>query len=209
MPSASGRRAARGIPLCATIKGPSPPLLASTSTRSRPGPESSRRAPPTLKSTLLDQLRASHNKEDWYVPVSIADAGLTPEQARWIPKSESQPGHPNPAPADHSVGMLTYHLLFWDQTVLSNMKGEKPPTFSGNNRDSFNNFDASNWPGTATKLDGVLTEIESLLDHATPAQLDKWASTIQHLSAHNAYHTGQMIEIRKLQGSWDPNKGVK
>jgi uncharacterized damage-inducible protein DinB len=35
------------------------------------------------------------------------------------------------------------------------------------------------------------------------------ANTIAHISAHNAYHTGQIIIIRKLQGSWDPAKGVK
>jgi hypothetical protein len=26
---------------------------------------------------------------------------------------------------------------------------------------------------------------------------------------HNAYHIGQIVYIRKLQGSWDPEKGVK
>ena len=26
---------------------------------------------------------------------------------------------------------------------------------------------------------------------------------------HNAYHLGQIIYVRKLQGAWDPGKGVK
>ena len=161
--------------------------------------------PPTLKSTLLDQLRATHTKEEWFVPVNIADAGLTPEQARWIPASNT----PNPAPADHSVGMLTYHLLYWNAAVLAKMKGEKPAPPPADNRDTFNKFDASNWPSTAAKLDAVLTEMEELVANASETQLTQWASSIQHVSAHNAYHTGQMIEIRKLQGSWDPAKGVK
>ncbi len=63
--------------------------------------------PPTLKSILLAQLRSTHNKAEWFVPVNTAVAGLTPEQARWIPKSE---GPNNPAPEDHSVGMIAYHL---------------------------------------------------------------------------------------------------
>ncbi|MDP9039293.1 MAG: DinB family protein [Acidobacteriota bacterium] len=161
--------------------------------------------PPTFRSTLLDQLRATHTKEEWFVPVNIADAGFTPEQARWIPTSNT----PNPAPADHSVGMLTYHLLFWNANALARMKGEKPGPPPADNRDTFNKFDASNWPATAAKLDAVLTEMESLVANASDAQLAQWSSTIQHFSAHNAYHTGQMIEIRKLQGSWDPAKGVK
>ena len=164
-------------------------------------------APPTLKSVLLDQLRATHSKEEWYVPVSIADAGLTPEQARWIPKSEG--GAANPAPADHSVGMITYHLLFWNAASLARMKGEKPAPIPADNKDTFNKFDDATWPSTAQKLDAVLTEMENLVANASDAQLAQWATTIQHVSVHNAYHAGQMIEIRKLQGSWDPAKGVK
>jgi hypothetical protein len=39
--------------------------------------------------------------------------------------------------------------------------------------------------------------------------LKEWASNIAHIGAHNAYHTGQIISVRKLQGSWDAAKGVK
>src|ERR1700745_2018267 len=37
---------------------------------------------PTLKSVLLAQLRSTHNKAEWFVPVNTAVAGMTPEQAR-------------------------------------------------------------------------------------------------------------------------------
>ena len=57
--------------------------------------------PPTLKSVLPAELRSTHNKAEWFVPLNTAVAGLTPEQARWVPKSE---GPNNPAPEDHSVG---------------------------------------------------------------------------------------------------------
>ena len=30
-----------------------------------------------------------------------------------------------------------------------------------------------------------------------------------HIGVHNAYHIGQMVYVRKEQGSWDPEKGVK
>jgi hypothetical protein len=163
--------------------------------------------PPTLRSVLLSQLRSTHSKEEWFVPINIAVSGLTPEQAKWIPKSEL--GAKNPAPADHSVGMITYHLLFWNAEQLARMKGEKGAPIPPDNKDTFNNFDASTWPSTATKLDAVLTEMEHLVETADDAQLAKWADTIAHISAHNAYHVGQIIYVRKLQGSWDPEKGVK
>src|SRR5580704_19559837 len=81
-----------------------------------PAANKSAAPPPTLRSILLAQLRSTHTSEEWFVPVNIAVAGLTPEQAKWIPKSEG--GAKNPAPADHSVGMIANHLLFWNAESL-------------------------------------------------------------------------------------------
>jgi hypothetical protein len=161
--------------------------------------------PPTLKSVLLAELRSTHNKAEWFVPVNTAVAGLTPEQARWIPKSE---GPNNPAPEDHSVGMIAYHLLYWNNAALAQLKGEKVSTTSDNN-ETFNKFDAATWSDTVKKLDESLTALEQLVEAADDARIAKIAGTIAHISTHNAYHTGEIIMIRKLQGSWDPKKGVQ
>lgn len=175
------------------------PLALAQETKKPVGP------PPTLKSVLLAQLRSTHNKAGWFVPVNTAVAGLTPEQARWIPKSE---GPNNPAPADHSVGMLAYHLLFWNADALARFKGEKTPAPPSDNTETFNKFDATNWPETVKKLDEVLTAWEQAVEAADDAKIAANAELIAHIGAHNAYHTGQIILVRKLQGSWDPKKGV-
>jgi len=184
-----------GLLLCLAV-----PLAAQTAP-AKPAPP-----PPTLRSILLSQLRSTHSKEEWFVPVNIAVANLTPEQAKWIPKSE---GPNNPAPADHSVGMIANHLYFWNAQSLAGMKGEKGAAIPSDNKETFNEFDAKSWPSTAQKLDQVLTELEHLVETASDEQLAKWADGIAHISAHNAYHVGQIIYIRKLQGTWDPEKGVK
>ncbi len=163
-------------------------------------------APATLRSILLAQLRSTHNKAEWFVPINTAIAGLTPEQAKWIPKSN---GPNNPAPADHSVGMLAYHLLFWNTEALAKFTGEKAPPVPSDNTETFNNFDATNWPETVQKLDAVLTAWEKAVEQADDTKLQAQAETIAHIGTHNAYHLGQILEIRKLQGSWDPAKGVK
>jgi uncharacterized damage-inducible protein DinB len=152
----------------------------------------------TLKSILLEQLRASHNVMEWYVPVSSAVDGLTPQQASWTDKS-----------GNHSVGQLANHLLFWNTRQLAKFKGEKPARFSGNNDETFNAFDEKSWAATVRGLDEVLTAWEKAVESADDAKLQKFASTIAHIGTHNAYHTGQIIYVRKLQGSWDPEKGVK
>ncbi len=105
--------------------------------------------------------------------------------------------------------MLAYHLLFWNTNALAKFKGETPPQPPSDNTETFNKFDAKNWPETVAKLDAVLTAWEQAVEAAPDARIAAQAETIAHIGTHNAYHTGQILEIRKLQGSWDPAKGVK
>ena len=60
-----------------------------------------------------------------------------------------------------------------------------------------------------TGLDSVLTAFENAIQNAEETKLKEWYPIIANISAHNAYHTGQIIFVRKLQNSWDPEKGVK
>jgi len=154
--------------------------------------------PTTLRGVLLEQLRTTHNEEDWFVPAKIAVDGLTAEQAKWTPGKDA-----------HSVGQLANHLLFWNTRELAQFKGEKAQPFSGNNDETFNNFDAAQWAETVKRLDAVLAEWEKAVEAADDQKLAANASLIAHIGAHNAYHLGQIIYVRKLQGSWDPAKGVK
>jgi uncharacterized damage-inducible protein DinB len=153
---------------------------------------------PTLKSILLEQLRTTHNQKDWFVPVNIALEGLSAEQAMWRDSS-----------GNHSIGQLTTHLIFWNEQQLAKFKGEKPVAFNGNNDETFSNFDKNSWNATVKKLDEVLTEWEKLVQAADENKLKDWYSAIAHIGTHNAYHTGQIIYIRKEQGSWNPANGVK
>jgi uncharacterized damage-inducible protein DinB len=154
--------------------------------------------PMTLKAVLLEQLKSTHNKAEWFVPANTAVAGLTPAQASWTDKS-----------GNHSVGQLANHLVFWDRESLAKFKGEKPAKFDGNNDETFNSFDAKSWGETVKQLDQVMTEWEQAVAAADDAKIALWASRIAHVGTHNAYHIGQMVYVRKLQGVWDPEKGVK
>ena len=35
-----------------------------------------------------------------------------------------------------------------------------------------------------------------------------WWEVVSNINTHNAHHGGQIVLIRKLQGSWDSSKGV-
>jgi uncharacterized damage-inducible protein DinB len=154
--------------------------------------------PSTLKGVLLEQLRTTHNVKDWFVPANTAVEGLTAEQAKW-----------SDGKGNHSVGQLTYHLVFWNKSELAKFKGEKPPAFSGNNDETFNNFNAEQWSALVRDLDQVMTDWEKAVEAADDKKIAESASLIAHVGAHNAYHIGQIIFVRKEQGSWDPEKGVK
>ena len=154
--------------------------------------------PATLRSILLDQLKATHNEKDWFVPANVAVEGLTAEQANWTDGK-----------GNHSIGQLAYHLVFWNTQELAKFKGETPPKYSGKNDDTFYNFDARQWNDTVQQLDKIMIDLEKFVETADDKTIEKNAGTIARLGTHNAYHIGQIICIRRLQGSWDPEKGVK
>jgi uncharacterized damage-inducible protein DinB len=156
------------------------------------------KGPKDLRGILLELLKTTHNRKDWFVPGNIAIDGLTAEQAKWTDGS-----------GNHSVGQLTYHLVYWDREQLLKFKGEKPPAFDGNNDETFNDFDAKKWAETVKQFDEVMTDWEKAVESADDRKLAEWAATIEHVATHNAYHIGQIIFVRKLHGNWDPSKGVK
>ncbi len=153
---------------------------------------------PTLKSVLLKQLKTTHNTAEWFVPVNTAIDGLTLEQAAW--KDES---------GNHSIGQLVNHLAFWNERELNKFQNQKNADFSGNNTETFDGFDQKKWMETTKKLDAVLSGWEKAIEAADDVKLKDWYATIANISAHNAYHTGQIIYIRKMKGNWNPDKGVK
>lgn len=169
-------------------------------TEAKPSPP-----PATLRSVLLSQLRSTHDKAEWFTPVNTAVAGLTAEQAKWVPQNAQGKRDPN---ANHSVGMLAYHLVFWNENALARLRGEKPSGPS-NNDETFNNFDPAHWDDIVQRLDRVMKNLEAEVEKMPEEKLAEVASTIAHIGTHNAYHTGQILYVRKLQGSWNPANGVK
>jgi uncharacterized damage-inducible protein DinB len=154
--------------------------------------------PTTLRGVLLEQLRTTHDQQEWFVPASVAVQGLTAEQAKW-----------SPGKGNHSVGQLAYHLWFWDVQELAEFKGEKTPAFDGNNNETFDNFTAAQWDELVKKLNQVMADWEKAVEAADEKTLAAKADMVAHVGAHNAYHIGQILYVRKLEGAWDPAKGVK
>jgi uncharacterized damage-inducible protein DinB len=152
---------------------------------------------PTLRSILLEQFQNTWNKQDWFVPVSIAVEGITAKQAMWKPNDSS-----------HSVGELAYHIWFWNKEQLDKFNDRKTASVN-DNKETFTAFTEASWAATIQQLNQVMSDWETAIKTADDAKLKKWYSALDHINTHTAYHTGQILYIRKLAGNWDANKGVK
>lgn len=162
-------------------------------------------SPATLRSTLLAQLHSTHDNAEWFTPVNTAIAGLTAEQAKWVPHNAAGKLDPN---ANHSTGMLAYHLMFWNENALATLRGEKAPNPKDND-ETFNDFDAAHWTDIVQRLDRAMKGLEDEVAKMPEEKMIKFAPMIAKVSTHTAYHTGQILYVRKLQGSWNPANGVK
>jgi uncharacterized damage-inducible protein DinB len=153
--------------------------------------------PATLREVLLAELRSTDTKAEWFAPANNAVKGLTAEQANWTDGK-----------GNHSVGQLVYHLVFWNQRNLAVLKGEKLEKFGGNNDETFEKFDSKTWNETVQQFDKIMNELEKWVETAEEEKLKQSAQVFTHISTHNACHIGQIIYVRKEQGSWDPKNGV-
>ena len=101
-------------------------------------------------------------------------------------------------------GPVGLPYLVLGRPLAEHFKGEKPAPFDGNNNETFDNFTAAQWDDLVKKLDQVMTDWEKAVEAADDQKLAANASLIAHVGAHNAYHIGQILYVRKLEGCGTP-----
>jgi uncharacterized damage-inducible protein DinB len=163
----------------------------------------------TTKEILLDQLMVSFDHNGWFVATKNALNNLTAEQAAWKPDA-----------LDNSIWGTVAHLNFYNERYLRRFKGEDIPPATGENSETFAGADEASeeaWRAEAEKFDRIMSEWRDAIRSADEEKLAQsvskenqalWWEIISNINAHNAHHGGQIVVIRKLQGSWDASKGV-
>ncbi|MBZ0204547.1 MAG: DinB family protein [Ignavibacteria bacterium] len=161
------------------------------------------------KEFILEQLGVCrHKKNGWSTPLSDAIRGLSAEDAVKHSAGDT-----------HSVYQIVNHLIFWNERWLMRLKGEVPPKMEIENPETFSksDIDETKWKEDVKKLDTILTGFEERLKAMSETDLSKeafegygasWYDMFVQTIIHNAYHTGQIVQLRKLQGTWDPEFGV-
>jgi uncharacterized damage-inducible protein DinB len=157
------------------------------------------------KDVILEQFLYCHNKNGWFVSFQNAVAGLTPEQAAWK-SSES----------DNSIWELVNHLVFWSERYLNRFKGIPIQEMEGNNDTTFINKRLE-WQEVVDKFNAVMTEWYDAVYRSEEEKLEQligedkkepWIEALTNITIHTAYHIGQIVSIRKIQGSWNKEQGV-
>lgn len=162
-----------------------------------------------IKRFLLGQFAACYDKNAWFVAIKNALEGVTAEQAAW-----------KPAGVDNSIWEIVSHLNFYNYAYVERFKGLTYEYPVDDNDATFTAPEGAAdeaWAAEAARLDAILTEFRELIEGADESKFDetvsgenpaKWKALISNINTHNAYHGGQILLLRKLQGSWNPDKGV-
>jgi uncharacterized damage-inducible protein DinB len=158
------------------------------------------------KDVLLEQFNCCHTKSYWFVSFEKAVAGLTPEQALWK-KSDSE----------NSIWEIVSHLVFWNERFLNRFNNISVPAMEGSNDTTFTNLKDLEWQPVLERFDVVMNGWHEAIVNSEEEKLDQpigegseetWSESLSSITLHNAYHIGQIVTIRKIQGSWRKEQGL-
>ena len=163
----------------------------------------------TTKEMLLDQFTACYDENGWFVALKNALCNLTAAQAGWKPEK-----------ADNSIWEITAHLNFYNERWLKRFRGAEIGKSSLENSATFaraENADDEAWRREVERFNAIMSEWRNALETADEGKFGQtvsqenqasWAEIVGLINTHNAHHGGQIVILRKLQGSWDASKGV-
>jgi hypothetical protein len=153
---------------------------------------------------LLQGWDYCYDKEDWYPPLLDALDGVSAANANWRPERA----------AVNTIWENVHHLIFYKERLLERLKGMESVYPAGiTNDDTFAVpfKEESAWKDTLVRLDKVHKGIREVLASLNEEDFERvigkttiglWVTS---LISHDAYHTGQIIQLLKLQGTW-PDK---
>ena len=162
----------------------------------------------STKDILLQQFTACYDENSWFVAVRNAIDGLGVEQACWKP--------------DDTVNCIwetLSHLTYYNNAYLQRLNGIDYQYDVTDNNETFSTgeFTEEHWQADVRRFDEVMSEFRDVMaaaaepkfsEQASSENTRTWERLISDINTHNAYHTGQIVLLRKLQGSWDSSKGV-
>lgn len=150
---------------------------------------------------LINVLDTTYDKESWYAPLKHAIEGITAEHATWRPTGE----------ATKTIWENVNHLIYYKERLIAKMEGREWPHHLDGDQ-TFNltsqSKEDNEWKEVVERAKKAHHSLRELLSRTSSEMLDKneFESKLLDIFLHDAYHTGQIIQIRKMQGSWPSNR---
>jgi len=150
---------------------------------------------------LVRMLDTTFDKESWYAPLKPAIEGLNAEQAIWKPAGE----------ATKTIWENVNHLIYYKERLTANLEGREWQ----HNLDGDDTFvlteqvkDDKVWSAVVERVETAQRSLRKALSNTTLEAITQNAleETLLDILLHEAYHTGQIIQIRKMQGSWPSHR---
>lgn len=162
-----------------------------------------------MKEILERQFSLCFDENGWFVAVRNALEGVTYEQAAWKADASN----------DNCIWEMLSHITYYNNAYLQRFKGIEFEYDVENNDQTFTTgeYTESDWQADVAQFDAVMNEFRELIRAADESKFNepvptntsrKWWEVIADINAHNAYHGGQILLLRKLQGAWNPERGV-
>jgi uncharacterized damage-inducible protein DinB len=152
-----------------------------------------------LRKILSDVL---HGKYAHIDPIK-ALKGLTPNVARKKPSAGGQ-----------SIWELLFHMAYWQEIVLLAYSGNEAAAKKANDKDSWPTSEDmkkdDEWPSLVRKFTTGLEElVRSSKEDDLEKTLETWGDAPLYYNllveiAHNSYHLGQIVAVRKVLDAWPP-----
>jgi len=149
-----------------------------------------------LPGHLAHQFSTSYDITEWFVPFQKAVEGLSHEQATQ-----------KLTPAGDNIFGIVAHLTYWNERYLKKMRDEaQSGSMETDNEKTF--LASGDWNTLLQKAEEVFSGWVAHLNTLNEKDAEHFTA-ISNTSMHNAYHIGQIVTLRKLQGSWNKEEGVK
>ncbi|MGP4060761.1 DinB family protein [Halobacillus sp. H74] len=150
-----------------------------------------------VREILLEQLQSVYDENNWFVCFNVAVKELTEAEA-----SGKKEDHP------YSIAELVHHLYFYNERYLNRFCGKEVPELP-RHYNTFQNHDQISWNRRVSAFQMVMSQFRAEIKTCSDEKLEIWSETLSHLFNHNAYHIGQIVNLRKQSGWWGTNPVVK
>jgi uncharacterized damage-inducible protein DinB len=146
---------------------------------------------------LLSLLDSTYDQESWYAPFREAIEGLTAEQATWKPSGK----------ATKTIWENVNHLTYYKERLAANLEGREW-THPLDGDETFHlthpSSDDQEWKKLVERSETAQRKLRQALSSISDKELDQQSleKKLLDIMLHDAYHTGQIIQLRKMQGSW-------